>query len=76
MKTMTCSECGTNVNVKAAREYTELAEILDIWRMPDEMASVFLCPRCASVLVGEMSLDTVAILPLDFYEIGDPDTES
>ena len=76
MKKKTCSECGTEVNVKAAHEYSELAELLDIWRMPDEMASVLLCPHCASVVGGEMSQDSVKILPLDSYEIGDPDTES
>ena len=75
MKNNTCSECRTEENVKPAREYAGLAELLDSWYLLDELDNVLLCPQCASSVFDEMSIDYVKILPLDFLDIDDSDIE-
>ena len=76
MKTSICSECGTEKDVKAAREYAGMADLLDSWYLLDELDNVLLCPQCALSMVGLMSLERVKILPLDFLETDDPDVET
>jgi hypothetical protein len=70
-----CFDCGTEENVKAAGEYAELAELLDAWNLFETQGNMMLCPGCASAVSGEISLDKVKILPLDFFETNDPDDE-
>jgi hypothetical protein len=73
MTKIICSECGRDDEVKTAAEYAELAELLDVWNLLERQGPVLLCSKCASLVVGEMSLDTVKIMPLDFLEADDPD---
>jgi hypothetical protein len=75
MTTNICSKCGTADNVKPAGEYAELTELLEAWNLSESQAPIMLCPKCAAGM-REIDLDEVKILPLDFFETGDPDEES
>ena len=60
-----CSECGKAENVKPAREYTELASWLEAWHSLEASGGALLCPQCAQAVIGDLSGETVKVIPLD-----------
>jgi hypothetical protein len=75
MTTNICSKCGSADNIKPAVEYAELVELLEAWNLSEYQPPILLCQSCAAGL-REIDLDEVKIIPLDFFETGDPDEES
>ncbi len=70
-KKTNCSECGTAENVKPAREYTELAQLLEAWQSLEASGDVLLCPNCAEAVCKDLRGEGVQVLPLD---LNDEDT--
>ena len=60
-----CSECGKAENVKPAWEYTELASWLEAWHSLETSGGALLCPQCAQAVIGDLSGETVKVIPLD-----------
>ena len=60
-----CSECGKAENVKPAREYTELASWLEAWHSLEASGGALLCPQCAQAVIGDLSGETIKVMPLD-----------
>lgn len=67
-KKIKCSECGTVENIKPAREYPELAALLEAWHSLETSGGSLLCPKCAAAVCGDLRGETVQILPLDFSD--------
>ena len=72
-KKTNCSECGKAENIKPAREYTELAQLLEAWHSLETQGGVLLCPHCAEAVCKDLRGETAYILPLD---IDDKNKES
>jgi hypothetical protein len=61
-----CSECGTNENLKPAREYPCLVEIIRDWHASGRALDSLLCPNCADAVCGNLGRETIQGNPLDF----------
>ena len=60
-----CSECGKTENVKPARDYAELASWLEAWHSLETSGGALLCTQCAHAVIGDLSGETIKVIPFD-----------
>jgi len=60
-----CSECGTSENLKIAKDYPELAELLKFWNSLQTAGFEVLCPDCAADICESLREKKVRICRLD-----------
>ena len=67
-KKIRCSECRATENIKPAREYPELAALLEAYHALKASGDALLCPSCSSAVCGDLRGETAYVLPLDLSE--------